>query len=121
MKLINKIRPLTNEEVFVTIINELQLNLLKNIIDNTRQIPLKLSLSYVNLRLDANFILLVFEKSKLLQLNDSSYKYLQILLNEIDNKNNDIPSNEQFKYSKNNFDEILQLNMQDSANEFSCF
>lgn len=121
VKLINKIRPLTNEEVFVTIINELQLNLLKNIIDNTRQIPLKLSLSYVNLRLDANFILLVFEKSKLLQLNDSSYKYLQILLNEIDNKNNDIPSNEQFKYSKNNFDEILQLNMQDSANEFSCF
>ena len=86
VKLINKIKPLTNEEVFVTIINELQLNLLKNILDNTRQILLKLSLAYVNLKLDANFILLVFEKSKLLQLNDSSYKILQILLNEIDNK-----------------------------------
>ena len=123
VKLINKIKPLTNEEVFVTIINELQLNLLKNILDNTRQILLKLSLAYVNLKLDANFILLVFEKSKLLQLNDSSYKILQILLNEIDNKNNELfnDKNQQFNYSKKDFDEILQLNMQDSANEFSCF
>ncbi|RCK64856.1 Exocyst complex component SEC5 [Candida viswanathii] len=122
VKLINKIKPLTSQEVYITIINELQLNLLKNMIDNVRQVPLKRSLSYVNLKLDANFILVVFEKSKLLQLNDSSYKYLQILLNDLENKNKELfLKGEQFGYAKKDFDQILDLSMQDSSNEFSCF
>lgn len=122
VKLINKIKPLTSQEIYITIINELQLNLLKNIIDNIRQIPLRSSLNYINLKLDVNFILLIFENSKILKLNDSSYKYLQILLNDIENKNNELFNKEnQFIYNKKDFDQILQLSIQDCSNEFSCF
>lgn len=122
VKLINKIKPLTSQEIYITIINELQLNLLKNLIDNIRQLPLKISLNYINLKLDANFILLIFENSKFLKLNDSSYKYLQILLNDIEIKNNELfNSTNQFIYDKKDFDYILKLSIQDSSNEFSCF
>ncbi|EGW30592.1 uncharacterized protein SPAPADRAFT_73278 [Spathaspora passalidarum NRRL Y-27907] len=118
VKLINKLKPLTVVEIFIDIINELQLNLLKNILDNIRNFEVS-SLGLVNLKLDVNFVLQVFEKSKLLRFNESTYKLVQILLNTIEEKYQE--GHALYQYSKQEFDQVLKQNLQDSSNQFGCF
>ncbi|RLV89081.1 Exocyst complex component SEC5 [Spathaspora sp. JA1] len=116
VKLVNKLKPLTVMETFINIINELQLNLLKNILDNIRQTQVT-ALQLINLKLDVNFILQIFERSKLLKFNEASYNLVQILLNTIEEKF----SEQEYKYTKQEFDLVLKRNLQDSINQFSCF
>ncbi|CAI5760757.1 unnamed protein product [Candida verbasci] len=120
VKLVNIFKPLTSEEIFITIINELQIQLIKTMLDNLRA-DFKFTNPFVliNLKLDTNFLLQVFDKSKLLQINDSCYKFLQLLLNEIENKFNEFEP--RINYNKSDFDIILEENLEFSRNQFSCF
>ncbi|ABN67827.2 predicted protein [Scheffersomyces stipitis CBS 6054] len=119
VRLINKVKPVTGKDIFINIINELQSNLLKNILDNLRMCDTFSSLSMINLKLDVNFILEIFENSKTLKFNDSTYKLLQVLLNAIEEKYNG--AEERYNYSQSDFAYILNQNLANSANEFDCF
>ncbi|KAG7662140.1 SEC5 [[Candida] subhashii] len=119
VKLINKIKPLTALAIFVKIINELQLSLIKTILDNLRKFEIS-SIALVNLKLDATFLLKVFDNSRNLKLNENCSKIIQILLNTIDEQYEQFGKNA-FSYSQEQFQLVLQDNLNSSSSEFSCF
>ncbi|KAK6456318.1 exocyst complex component Sec5-domain-containing protein [Scheffersomyces xylosifermentans] len=119
VRLINKVKPITGKEIFITIINDLQSSLLKSILDNLRSSDSFSALALVNLKMDVNFFMEVFENSKTLKFSDATFKLLEVLLNTIEEKYNS--SRDKFDYSKADFDSIMYQNLKDSENEFDCF
>ncbi|ODV77650.1 uncharacterized protein CANTADRAFT_55811 [Suhomyces tanzawaensis NRRL Y-17324] len=116
VKLVHKVKPITGAEIFISIVNELQMHLIKNVLDNLRNANNLTAVDLVNLKLDVNFFMEVFEISNTLKFNDQTFKLLEILLNTIEEKFNGDGG-----YSKLKFKGILERNLQDSQSQFGCF
>lgn len=116
VKLVHNIKPLTGDDIFITIINELQTNLLKSVIENMRNVPQDGNYLPMigNLRLSINFFVEIFAQSESLQLNEYCIKLVEIIFGEIDEAGN--PT-----YSERDFDMILAKNLKESENEFDSF
>ncbi|KAI5965408.1 SEC5 [Candida pseudojiufengensis] len=122
VKLVYKIKPLTSEEIFVTIINELQSNFLKHILDNLRVLQLgNLSdfneLVLFNLKLNCNFVLQIFENSNKLKFNDSTFKLLQLILKEVEIKKQEF----EIKGEPEKLEDVLNDFLSTSSIQFNCF
>jgi exocyst complex component 2 len=118
VKLINKVKPISGKDIFTSIINELQMFFLKNILDSLRETSGLDAIQLINLKLDVNFFMEVFEISKPLRFNDLTFKVLEITLNGIDEKLSQAGGAD---YSKKEFNAILEQNLKDSKNQFDCF
>lgn len=118
VKLINKVKPITSKEIFISIINELQMSFLKYILDSVREASGLGPTQLINLKLDVNFFMEVFEISKPLRFNDLTFKLLEITLNGIEEKLALVGG---VDYSKKEFNAILEQNLQDSKHQFDCF
>ncbi|KAI3403115.2 SEC5 [Candida oxycetoniae] len=121
VKLVHWLKPLTSEEIFVTILNELQMSFLKNILDNFRTNQHFVNAtSLLNLNLDCRFIEHIFESSKYLKFNESTSKIYQLLLNEIEAAKKEI-SDEKILEMYDDIDDVLNQYLKDTAIQFNCF
>lgn len=120
VKLIHVVKPITGNEIFVNMINELQQGVLKSILDNLRANSHLSILDLVNLKLDVNFFMEIFEYSKTLKINEASFRVIEILLNELEGRLTETGyvNNEQ---DKAEFERIFNENLQVSKNQFDCF
>ena len=122
VKLVHKLKPLTSGDIFITIINELQYSFLKGIQDGLRNVNVRNVSVLHNLRLDCNFLHSVFESSKGLRLNDSTFSLLQNLLENISTQISECgaPRNGE-QYSDALFKEKLKTYLKSSKAQFECF
>lgn len=116
VKIVYNIKPITNKEIFVNIINELQNFFLKNFLDYFRKLKVIEHFAYqlVNLKLDINFFIEIFEPSKTLKLNEYSFNVAEIILGAIMEKE------DKKVISDKDFDKILIKGLKDSASQFDC-
>ncbi|KAK6197995.1 exocyst complex component Sec5-domain-containing protein [Scheffersomyces amazonensis] len=127
VKLIKKVKPITGQQVFLSIINELQATVLKSILDNLRTSSSSTSthtqlnsFELVKLKLDVNFFFKVFDRSQKLRFNDVNFKVLEVLINTVDEHYNNLPGSK-FDYNDKEFRTILNDSLRTSENEFDCF
>ncbi|KAI5970706.1 SEC5 [Candida margitis] len=122
VKLVHKLKPLTSVDIFVTIINELQYNFLKSIQDGLRSVNIRNAATLYNLQLDCNFLHSVFEMSKGLRLNDSTFSLLESLLDNIGAqiRECDAPHYSE-QYGDATFKETLKTSLKSSKAQFECF
>ncbi|CCG23446.1 Sec5 protein [Candida orthopsilosis Co 90-125] len=122
VKLVHKLKPLTSGDIFITIINELQYSFLKSIKDGLGSVNIRNVFILYNLKLDCNFLHSVFETSKGLRLNDSTFSLLQNLLENISTQITECDTprgNDQ--YSDTIFKERLKTYLKSSKAQFECF
>ncbi|KAI5962908.1 SEC5 [Candida theae] len=122
VNLVHKLKPLTSGDIFITIINELQYSFLKNIQDGLRNLIVSNVYVLYNLKLDCNFLHSVFEASKSLRLNDSTFSLLQNLLENISIqiRESNAPHGDE-QYSDTLFKEKLKMYLKSSKAQFECF
>ncbi|CAH6719185.1 exocyst complex component Sec5p [[Candida] jaroonii] len=116
VKLVYNLKPITNQEFFIKIINELQDFFLKNFLDYFRKLNTSVEnfdVILVNLKLDINFFIEIFEPSKTLKLNEYCFNIADIILNSIKQENDPIISDKKF-------DNILIQCLKDSDSQFDC-
>lgn len=118
VKLIQVVKPITGNEIFVNLINELQQGVLKNLLDNIRSTSNLGSIDIINLKLDVNFFMEVFENSKALKINEASFRVIEIVLNTLEERLAEIGEADN---TKAEFENILNENLSVSANQFDCF
>lgn len=120
VKLVYNIKPITNKSIFINIIHDLQNFLLKNFLDSFRRLPLtikNIEVVLVNLKLDVNFFIEIFEPSNILKLNEYNFNIAEILINLINEKQAELGHN---LINDKEFDQILINGLRDSANQFDC-
>lgn len=120
VKLIHVVKPITGTETFINIVNELQQGVLKSILDNVRANSNLDILDLINLKLDVNFFMEIFENSKTLKINESSFRVIEILLNTLEERLNEhgYVNSDKDKYE---FEETFNRNLDISKNQFDCF
>ncbi|CAK9440086.1 uncharacterized protein LODBEIA_P41860 [Lodderomyces beijingensis] len=123
VKLVFRMKPLTSEEVFVTILNELQSSFLKNILDCVRNSQQHLSRARLsNLMLDVWFLWEIFEGSNILRFNDASKKLYDVLVNEIESMRKDGAGvGAEVHHGDYELEEALKIHLQSTAIQFNCF
>ncbi|EGV62450.1 hypothetical protein CANTEDRAFT_136386 [Yamadazyma tenuis ATCC 10573] len=117
VKLVHNIKPITNKEIFINIINELQNFFLKTFLDSFRALETTLKhfdKLMVNFRLDINFFIEVFEPSKTIKLNEYSFNIAEIILKTV------LERETTKLMSDKEFDRILIRALKDSASQFDC-
>ena len=123
VKLVHKLKPLTSGDIFITIINELQYSFLKSIQDWLRSVNIRNVSVLYNLKLDCNFLHSVFEASRGLRLNDSTFSLLQNLLENISAQISECGAAPRRgeQYSDALFKDKLKAYLKSSKAQFECF
>lgn len=116
VKLVHTVRPLTGDEIFVNIVNEIQQYFLQTTLESLRQYKSAEASEVVlnNLHLGTAFFVEVFDSSANLKLNDLSMKYADLLLEATRSKSRNGVTNTQFE-------QALVKYLTDSQSEFDCF
>lgn len=120
VKLVYNIKPITNKSIFINIIHDLQNFFLKNFLDYFRKLNLTvkgIDIILVNLKLDINFFIEIFEPSNMLKLNEYNFNIAEIILNLINEKQVELGHD---VINDKDFDKILIKGLRDSANQFDC-
>ena len=118
VKLIHNVKPITGTDIFINIVNELQQGVIKSILDNFRNQSNFGPIETLNLKLDVNFFMEVFESSRTLKVNEACFRVIEILLNTIEERLNELGHND---IGTSEFEDILNENLSVSASQFDCF
>ena len=121
VKLVYNIKPFTNKKIFINIISELQSYFLKTYLDDLREAKTTVpdfNIILINLKLDINFFIEIFESSKTVRLNDYTFNIAEIILQQI----KDMESNydQESIISSKQFDRLLIKSLRDSESQFDC-
>lgn len=120
VKLVNRIKPLTSENMFVTLLSELQNLFLKDLLSNVRNNQHFFTLRIVkNLLLDCYFLSAVFERSKQLKFDNKCKKLSQVLVKEISNI--EVADGDGRGLNGADLEDALQESLENTAIQFNCF
>ncbi|OBA21159.1 hypothetical protein METBIDRAFT_41326 [Metschnikowia bicuspidata var. bicuspidata NRRL YB-4993] len=121
VKLVHVLKPITDTNTFVAIIQQLQSHFLSKFLQCFRQVMEQENIEVLilaNVKLDLDFFIEVFEASETLRLDDFCMNLVQIAFAEIQKVENlfaDLP------YTAQEIDHELFKALEYSDNEFTCF
>lgn len=121
VKLINIVKPITDQSAFVTIVQQLQTQFLIKFLLCLRAVSEKEKVVVKvlgNLKLDLDFFVEIFESSETLKLDDYCLNLVQITLRHIEKVEGIFTD---LGYTQKELDHILSTALDNSVNEFSCF
>lgn len=116
VKLVHTVRPLTGDEIFINIVNEIQQYFLQTTLESLRLYKSAEASEAVlnNLHLGTAFFVEVFDTSANLKLNELSMKYADLLLEAT-------RSNARNGVTNTQFEQALVKYLTESESEFDCF
>lgn len=121
VKLINIVKPITDQDAFVTIVQQLQTQFLIKFLLCLRVVSEKEKVVVRvlgNLKLDLDFFVEIFESSETLKLDDYCLNLVQITLRHIEKVEGIFKD---LGYTQKELDYKLSTALDTSVNEFSCF
>lgn len=121
VKLVNVVKPITDQDAFVTIVQQLQTQFLLKFLLCVRAVSEREEIVVRvlgNLKLDLDFFVEIFEGSETLKLDDYCLNLVQITLRHFEKVEGIFKD---WEYTQKDLDHMLTAALNNSANEFSCF